>query len=62
MSLLDKLKKVPAFITATGAGAVIGNSIQGYATGQTSAKDAIFQGGLGLIGLGLRWAIYKNSK
>lgn len=62
MKILDFLvKKVPSFITATGAGVVIGNAATGYLTGQVSGREALYQGGLGVIAIGLRRALAKGQ-
>lgn len=59
--LLSFIGKLPSFVTTTGAGVVIGNAALGYVSGQMSGREALYQGGVGVIGLGLRKAIFKGQ-
>lgn len=59
--LFSFIGKLPSFITTTGAGVVIGNAVLGYASGQMPGREALYQGAVGVIGLGLRKAIFKGQ-
>jgi hypothetical protein len=50
---------LPGWVTTTGAGAVLAASVEGYVSGRLTVGGALFQGGLGVIAIGLRRAISR---
>lgn len=54
------INKLPGWITVSGAGAVIANAGIGYAQGQTPGREALFQGIMGVIAIGLRRALARK--
>ncbi len=62
-NLLSRIfMRLPSFITATGAGAVILNAASGYLTGEMGGREALYQGSMGVIGIGIRRALSKRTK
>lgn len=53
---------LPGWITTTGAATIIVNAIQAYFTGAMSGQEALFQAGIGIIGIGLRRAIARAAQ
>lgn len=59
-SVANRINNVASgWLTVTGAATVICNAATGYLTGTMSGKEALFQGGLGVVALGLRRAIAR---
>lgn len=51
------LHKLPGIVTTTGAGVVLGNAAMSYLSGSMTSQEAIYQAGMGIIGIGVRRAI-----
>lgn len=56
------LNFLPGWITTSGAAAIIINAVQAYFSGTMGGQEALFQAGIGVIGIGLRRAIARAFK
>lgn len=55
------VNKLPGVVTNTGAGLVIINALTGFLAGSIGGREALYQGAMGVIGIGLRRALSKNK-